>query len=160
MLVWDVNVWLTDWLTDCQDNQHKWKVKLSHYRPGQALRPPGEWDSQNSYTVCTWRWLGCQPYIPATFTSWEIFLVLISGRGWVDLRAIVQPEGLCLWKILIEPVTLRLVAQCLNQMGHCVPRISTNEEVKVGSRCREGAGAFKDEPMCLLLSRLRSCNSW
>jgi hypothetical protein len=99
---------------------HWWKVKQSHYRPGQALRVPEGWSSQISRQSAheggkvvsrTHR-----PPLPH------------SVRGWINLRATVRPEVLCRWRTPmtpseIEPATFRLIAQCLNQLRHGVPHL-------------------------------------
>jgi hypothetical protein len=60
--------------------------------------------------------LGCQPIAPAAFTTQEIFLVLISIRGWVNHKGHSASGRIGEWNIPItqseiEPATFRLVVE-------------------------------------------------
>jgi hypothetical protein len=100
------------------------------YRSGQTLRVSGSWDSQHFYRHPAHE--GGKAVSPTQRTplppTQEIHLVLISVRGWFDPRVIVRLEGLRQWNIPITPSGLKdetfgLVAQCLNQLSHCVPTL-------------------------------------
>jgi hypothetical protein len=74
------------------------KVKLSHYRPGQALGVSGGWGSRISTQSAHEGGKVVSPKHRPSLPQ-EGFLVLIYVRGWVDSRATMQPEGLSHWKI-------------------------------------------------------------
>jgi hypothetical protein len=103
------------------------KAKQSHWF--QELEVPRFQDSQHMKVV------RLSALRTGRLYPQEIFLVLIYVRGWVDPRAIVRPEGLCQWKIPKtssgnEPATFRLVAQCLNQLRHRVPKFAAGYVIK------------------------------
>jgi hypothetical protein len=60
------------------------KAKVSHCRPGQALRAPGGSFRLPEFLNSRHMKMARSAYAPATFTPWEILLALISVRGWVE----------------------------------------------------------------------------
>jgi len=100
------------------------KVKQFHYMPGQTLRVPGgeapRFQESRHMKVVRLSALGTGRLYPQ-----EVFLVLISVRGWVGPRTIVRPYRLCQWKNPVTPwgtelAPLRFVGQCLNQLCYRV----------------------------------------
>jgi hypothetical protein len=89
------------------------KIKQSHYRPGQALRVP-EVEAPRCPDNRHMKVVRLSALSTGRLYPQGILLVLISVRGWVNVRAIVRPEG------LIEPGSFQLVAQCHNQLRYRV----------------------------------------
>jgi len=90
-------------------------VKQSHYRPWgfQEEEEAPRFQDNRHMKVAMLSALHTGRLYPQ-----EMFLVLISVRGWVNPRAIAWPEELCQWKIPmtplgIEPATFQLGAQWL-----------------------------------------------
>jgi hypothetical protein len=93
----------------------KRKGKAIPVRAGQAVKVPEIWGSQisrqSAHESCQVVALHSDRLYPK-----EIYLVLISVRGWVDPREYDGPEWLCYWKTFmtpsgIEPATFHLIAQ-------------------------------------------------
>ena len=88
-------------ISKCTGLDIKDKVKQSHYMPGRPwgfqVETPRLQDIQHMKLVRLSA-LSTGPLYPQ-----EIFLVLISLKGWANHRVIMRPEGLCQWKIPMTP---------------------------------------------------------
>jgi len=110
-------------------------AKQSLQKSGQAQKVARVWDSQISVNRHK-KVVRLLALFTGRFYPQQMFLVLISVRGWVDSRARVLPEGLYQWIISlrtsgINPAIFRLVAQCLNQLRHLVHPRSKKKTVLV-----------------------------
>ena len=91
----------------------------SHYRPGQALRVPGSWGYQISRHSAheggrvvsrTHR-----PPLPHRKYSWYSFLLEAESASGPQCG---RKDYVIMTSSGMEPVTFRLVVQCLNQLRH------------------------------------------
>jgi hypothetical protein len=104
------------------------KVKQCHYRPWQTLRVPGGWGSQILRQLAHEDGTFVSPTHWPPLTLGNIYLLLVSVRGWVDPRTIMRPRGLCQRNIPmtpsgIDPATIRFVAQCLTHCATASPTL-------------------------------------
>ena len=79
----------------------KVKVKQSHYRPDRSWGFQ-EVDASRFQDNRHMKAVRLSALRTSRLYPQEIFLVLISVRGWVNPRAIVRPEGLCQRKISVD----------------------------------------------------------
>jgi hypothetical protein len=87
--------------------------------PGQV---PGGWGAQISRQT-EYEGGKVSPAHRPPLPPQEIFMVLISPRGWVISTAVVRLEGLYQWKLPvtlkgIQLATFQRVAQCLSELHH------------------------------------------
>jgi len=68
--------------------------------PGQALRAPGGWGANILKQLAHVGGKVFSPMHRPSLLPQEMYLVLISVRGWVDPSTIVGPEGLWQRKLL------------------------------------------------------------
>jgi len=135
--------WIFSWIwanieTKCT-GQSEWDTRLksgvnqSLYRARQALRVPGVWNSHNSSQSAHKGSKVVSPTHQLPSPPREYFWYSFQLEAESTPGAIVRPEGISRWKIPvtlsgIKPTTYHLVAQCLNQLYHCVPQQDWNNE--------------------------------
>jgi len=105
----------------------KVKVKQSLNKLRQAPRVLGGQGSQISWQLVHEGGEVVSPTHRQPLSPAEIFLILISFRGWVDPREVLCQRKIPSTPSVIEPATFRLAGQCLNQLHHCVPPMPRKE---------------------------------